>query len=142
MSIAGVGGQPAGHVILRPDDIYFVTKMSLVVVRPRKDIQALCGTIPVILRIGQVQIGGLHFNLLILGRTGLALVRKWVSGMGVSRAGVGNPMLLTITESRSIEYRLLLDSEKVLRYWSRMDWGLALALNYVGVAKRRGTDSF
>ena len=67
--------------------LFIVTEMPLVVVRPRKDIHALCGTIPVILRIGQVQTGGPNFNMVILGRTGRTLVRRWGNSVGVSLHG-------------------------------------------------------
>ena len=87
MPIAGLEGQRAVHGKVCPDDSYFVTEMSLVIVRPRKDIRTLYGTIPVILRIGQVQVGGLNFNRVILGRTDRTFVRRWGNGMGVSRHG-------------------------------------------------------
>ena len=92
MPIAGWEGQLAVHETVRPDDIYFVTEMPLVVVRPRKDRHALCGTIPVILRIGQVQTGGPNFNMVILvglvgsgGESGQKRIVGWLK----SNATVG-----------------------------------------------------
>ena len=43
--------------------------------------------------------------------------------------GVSSPMLLPITEAWSIEYTLLFDPQKVLRYWLRKDCGQSLDLN-------------
>ena len=76
MPIVRLEGQLAVHEIVRPDDISFVTKLPFAVVRPRKDIHALCGTIPGILRNGQVQTGRQNFNMVILDRTGRAVVRR------------------------------------------------------------------
>src|SRR5437879_13512066 len=103
--------------------------MPLVVVRPRKDIDTLRGTIPVILRIGQVQTGGPNFNMVILGRTGRTLVRRWGNGVGDRYTGVSSPMLLLITEAWCIECTLLFDPQQVLRYWLRKDCGQSLDLN-------------
>jgi len=91
VTIASLEGQLAVHEKARPNDIYFVTEMPLVVVRPRKDIDTLRSTIPVILRIGQVQTGGPNFNMVILGRTGRTLVRRWGNGVGVSLHGREQP---------------------------------------------------
>jgi Helix-hairpin-helix motif len=43
--------------------------------------------------------------------------------------GVSSPMLLPITEAWCIEYTLLFDPQKVLRYWLRKDCGQSLDLN-------------
>ncbi|HKW86445.1 MAG TPA: hypothetical protein VJM82_05195 [Nitrospiraceae bacterium] len=43
--------------------------------------------------------------------------------------GVSSPMLLPITEAWCIEYKLLFDPQKVLRYWSRKDCDQPLDLN-------------
>lgn len=43
--------------------------------------------------------------------------------------GVSSPMLLPITEAWCIEYKLLFDPQKVLRYWLRKDCGQPLDLN-------------
>jgi len=104
--------------------------MPLVVVRPRKDIDTLRGTIPVILRIGQVQTGGPNFNMVILGRTGRTLVRRWGNGVGVSLHGREQPHAAADHGSLvHIEYTLLFDPQQVLRYWLRKDCGQSLDLN-------------
>lgn len=89
----------------------------------------LCGAIPVVLRIGEVQTDGPNFNMVILGRTGRTLVRRWGNVWEYRYTGVSSPMLLPITEAWCIEYTLLFDPQKVLRYWLRKDCGQSLDLN-------------
>ena len=91
MAIDRLERQLAIHKEVCPGHVYFIADMPLVVVRSRKDIDALCRTIPVILRIGQVQTGGQNFNMVILGRTGRTLVRRWGNGVGVSLHGREQP---------------------------------------------------
>ena len=92
VSIGRLEGHLAIHEHVRPYDIQLVADVPLGVVRLRKDIDALCGAIPIILRIGQVQTGGLNFNMVILGRTGRTLVRRWGNGgVGVSLHGREQP---------------------------------------------------
>lgn len=62
------------------------------------------GTIPVIFRIGQVQIGGKNFSLVILGRTGRTLVRRGVNGIGISLQGREQPH--AAADHRSLKHRI------------------------------------
>jgi len=63
----------------------------------------------------------------------VGLVERSLENGGTVReyryTGVSGPMLLPITEAWCIEYTLLFDPQKVLRYWLRKDCGQSLDLN-------------
>ena len=71
MTVPRLKSNHAVHEEVCPGHVYLVTDMGLGVPRLRKDVDALTGSVPVVFRIGEMEVGVPYFDMIIRRETGL-----------------------------------------------------------------------